>query len=85
MQMHQPLCTFCLQHYVIKLAQRGKSKKPKGKKGKLKRKKKLKEPDLNIQRCIALMEYASLQYSAKPFRDLPLSLGKLNLPNVPSV
>lgn len=45
----------------------------------------MREPDLNIQRCIALMECASLQYSAQPFRDLPLSLGKLNLLNVPSV
>lgn len=84
--MHQPLCTFCPQYYVTKgLAQRGISKKLKGIREKLKGEKKQGEPDLNIQRYIALMEYVSLQYSVQPFRDLPLSLGKLNLLNVPSV
>lgn len=85
--MHQPLCTFCPQYYVIKrTGTEGYKQKAKRKEGKAEeRKKKLREPDLNIQRCIALMEYASLQYSAQPFRDLPLSLGKLNLLNVPSV
>lgn len=79
MHMHQPLCTFCPQYYVMeKLAQRGISKKAKGKRRR-------REPDLNIQRCIALMEYVSLQYSVQPFRNLPLSLGKLNLLNVLSV
>lgn len=61
---------FCPQYYVIKeTGTEGYKQKKKKKKKKLK----------------ARMECASLQYSAQPFRDLPLSLGKLNLLNVPSV
>lgn len=88
MDAHASASLYCLSTILCnkRTGTEGYKQNAKRKEGKAKEKgKKLRETDLNIQKCIELMEYALLQYSAQPFRDLPLSLGKLNLPNVPSV